>query len=219
VTEKIIRVLKERPLFFFKYVRTHLLFQRTRFLIRLLRMLKIYPESIQIGIGTRVQRLGCLLLEMPSSSIHVGKHGIIYENAKIEAYGEGKLQIGDFSVIGDARIYCRAKVQIGDRFLTSWNVLIQDYDPHPIDPRLRGKQVEGMCGFTNGIPEWAFPSDPVWIGDDVWLGANVTILKGVRIGSGSIVAANSVVSAGDYPARSLLAGAPAKIIKLIEAES
>jgi acetyltransferase-like isoleucine patch superfamily enzyme len=213
---KIFRVLKDRPLFFFQYVRTHLLFQRTRFLIRLARIIGIYPSSIQIGRGAKVQRLRCVRAERPHASVSIGAHSIIYENAQIEAYQNGKIEIGECSIIGDARIYSRSRIQVGARLLTSWNVLIQDYDPHPVDPALRRKQVEGMCGVSEGIPNWKFPSQPIIIGDDVWLGANVTILKGARIGSGCVVAAGSVVVEGDWPAKSVLAGAPAKVIKSIE---
>ncbi|MBK7629842.1 MAG: acyltransferase [Ignavibacteriales bacterium] len=41
---------------------------------------------------------------------------------------------------------------------------------------------------------------------------NATILKGVTIGDGAVIAAHSVVTK-DVPARSLVGGNPAKIIK------
>jgi maltose O-acetyltransferase len=52
----------------------------------------------------------------------------------------------------------------------------------------------------------------VIIEDHVWIGSNTFILPGVRIGKGSVVAANAVVTK-DVPARSIVAGVPAKIIK------
>jgi acetyltransferase-like isoleucine patch superfamily enzyme len=193
---KIFRVLNERPLFVFQYVRTHLLFQRTRFLIRFARAIGFYPRTIVISRQVRIQAFSSLKVEQPHALITIGQNGIIYENAKIEAYGNGEIEIGACAVIGDARIYSRSRVQIGDRFLSSWNVLIQDYDPHPIDPTLRGQQVEAMCGVSQGPQNWKFPTSPIVIGDDVWAGANVTILKGARIGSGCVIAAGSVVVEG-----------------------
>lgn len=210
---KIYRVLKERPLFFLQYVRTYWLFQRTRAVIAVARILGIYPKSIGIGRGTRVQRVRCLRAEQPRARISVGEYGIVYEHAKIEAYGEGRIHIGPCAVIGDARIYCRSSIRIGARFLSSWNVMIQDYDPHPIDPALRARQVEGICGRGPALTGWEFPSKSIEIGDDVWLGAGVTILKGVRIGNGCLVAAGSVVLEGDFPANSIIAGNPAKVVK------
>lgn len=58
----------------------------------------------------------------------------------------------------------------------------------------------------------ALIAKPVTIEDRVWCGANVTITKGVHIGKGAIVAAGAVVTK-DVPARALVAGVPAKIIR------
>ena len=55
-------------------------------------------------------------------------------------------------------------------------------------------------------------SKPVHIGNHVWIGRSAIILKGVTIGAGAIVGAGSVVTR-DVPARSLVAGNPAKVIK------
>lgn len=53
---------------------------------------------------------------------------------------------------------------------------------------------------------------PVDIGNGVWLGARSTILPGVTIGAGAIVAAGSVVN-HDVPPNTLVAGAPARVIR------
>jgi maltose O-acetyltransferase len=55
----------------------------------------------------------------------------------------------------------------------------------------------------------------VFIEDHVWIGSNTLILPGVRIGKGSVVAANAVVTK-DVPARSVVGGVPAKIIKHLD---
>ncbi|MDR3607107.1 MAG: acyltransferase [Oligoflexia bacterium] len=212
---RVTRVIKERPLFLFQYVRTVWLFQRTRTLIFALKLVGLYPEGIRIGERARIQRLRCLRTELPHARVSLGERSIVYEHARIESYGHGQIEIGPCSILGDIRISCRSRIKIGARFLSSWNVFIQDFDPHPIDPVLRRAQVEKMCGHGPGPENWEFPTAAVTIGDDVWLGANVTILKGARIGSGSIVAAGSVVVSGDWPERSILAGNPAKVVKTV----
>ena len=53
---------------------------------------------------------------------------------------------------------------------------------------------------------------PITIGRGSWLGEHVVVLPGVTIGEFAIVAANSVVSS-DVPARTIVAGAPAKPVK------
>jgi acetyltransferase-like isoleucine patch superfamily enzyme len=63
------------------------------------------------------------------------------------------------------------------------------------------------------IREQGYSSSPIIIGSDVWIGARVTILPGVNIGDGSVVAAGSIVNK-DVPAYTVVAGSPAKIIKL-----
>ena len=50
------------------------------------------------------------------------------------------------------------------------------------------------------------------IGNKVWIATNAMILPGVTIGDGAIIAAGTVVTK-DVPARSMVAGVPAKIIK------
>lgn len=51
------------------------------------------------------------------------------------------------------------------------------------------------------------------VGDDVWIGANAVILPNIKIGDGAVVAAGSVVTK-DVLAYSVVAGVPAKIIKM-----
>ena len=50
------------------------------------------------------------------------------------------------------------------------------------------------------------------IGRDVWVGANATLVDGVEIGDGAIVGAGAVVTR-DVPARAIVAGVPARLIK------
>ncbi|MFZ8758374.1 acyltransferase [Microbacterium sp. HMH0099] len=89
-------------------------------------------------------------------------------------------------------IFSEAKVSIGADCAISWDVCIVDTDYHDGLSRQR--------------------SAPVHIGDHVLIGARSTILKGVTIGNGAVVAAGSIVTR-NVPAFSMVAGAPAKIIR------
>ena len=57
-------------------------------------------------------------------------------------------------------------------------------------------------------------ASPIIIKDDVLIGAHATILASVTIGGGSIVAAIAIVT-NDVEPFSIVAGIPAKVIKMI----
>lgn len=54
---------------------------------------------------------------------------------------------------------------------------------------------------------------PTVVENDVWIGAGCRILAGVTIGTGAIVAAGAVVTK-DVPKGSIVAGVPAKVVKV-----
>lgn len=56
---------------------------------------------------------------------------------------------------------------------------------------------------------------PVIIEKDVWIGANCIITPGVTIGEGAVVGGGSVVTK-DVPKNAIVAGVPAKLIKMRE---
>ena len=57
------------------------------------------------------------------------------------------------------------------------------------------------------------------IGDGCLIGMSGTILNGARIGEGSIVAAGALIPEGkEFPPRSLIIGAPAKLVKEVSEE-
>ncbi len=56
-------------------------------------------------------------------------------------------------------------------------------------------------------------SRKIKIGSDVWIGANAVIQQGVEVGHGAIVANNAVVTK-DVPPYAIVAGIPAKIIRM-----
>jgi virginiamycin A acetyltransferase len=60
--------------------------------------------------------------------------------------------------------------------------------------------------------ELPFKGDTV-VGNDVWLGYESLVLPGVRIGHGAIVAARAVV-ASDVPPYAIVAGNPARVVKM-----
>lgn len=88
-----------------------------------------------------------------------------------------------------------------------------------------GVQVAPACGFypydhgiAPGVPMREQPlrsRGDIVIEDDVWIGYGVVLLSGVRIGAGAVVGAGSVVTA-DVPAGAIVAGVPARVIRMRE---
>jgi acetyltransferase-like isoleucine patch superfamily enzyme len=103
------------------------------------------------------------------------------------------IEIGDDTLLNRrSEIMCKRHVRIGSHCAISWDVTITDTDYH--------------------VLEGSETTLPVVIGDHVWIGSKATILKGVTIGRGAVVAAGAVVSK-DVPARALVAGVPARIVR------
>lgn len=94
-----------------------------------------------------------------------------------------------------------AIISIGKDCLIGYNFAIYDSDFHLVDPVLRRVETP--------VPQ------NVRIGDNVFIGSNVMILKGVTIGTNSVIAAGSIVTKS-FPENSVIAGNPARLIKLIE---
>lgn len=91
------------------------------------------------------------------------------------------------------------KVKIGDNVQIAPNVSIYTAG-HPLHPDSRNS------GYEYGIP--------ITIGDNVWIGGNSVILPGVNIGNNVVVGAASVVTK-DIPDNAVVAGNPARVVKLI----
>ena len=70
----------------------------------------------------------------------------------------------------------------------------------------------GAGAVLAGVVEPA-SATPVVVEDDVLIGANAVVLEGVRVGRGAVVAAGAVVTE-DVPENAVVAGCPARVIKL-----
>ena len=98
------------------------------------------------------------------------------------------------------------KVVIGNNVLIGSNVLITDHS--------HGHSNEKNIEMVPTKRE-LYSKGPVIIEDNVWIGENVSILPNVRIGHNSVIGANTVVTK-DVPAYSIVAGNPARILKIIK---
>lgn len=141
-----------------------------------------------------------------NGKITFGKLCEIHERCVLSCYSPAgstpaKLTIGGrTSVWYGTVISARHEISIGSNCAISWNCTILDNDMHELQ-WLPGDERPAKGNYVR-------------IADHVWIGANSIILKGVTIGENAVVAAGSIVTR-DVPPNTLVAGAPAKIVKQI----
>ena len=165
-------------------------------------------------VGPRFQssRGTVLRNEGRREQVRIGSHVTLLDD-ELRCYQDGRIVIGDFVWVSlRAQIISVASVEIGSYCIFGRDVYISDSNEHPIDPNVRREQTHRF--LMNGtLPDRsAAASAPVRIGDGVWVGERAIILKGVTVGRDSVIAAGSVVTR-DVPARSVVAGNPARIVK------
>ncbi len=136
----------------------------------------------------------CYLMMARESTLKVNGIFTIKGGSKIYIKKNAKLILGSGYITGDAIISCAKKIEIGRNVVIAARTCIRDHDAHTIKSSAHQK------------------TSPVKIGNKVWIGTNATILKGVTIGDGAIIAAGAVVTK-DVPAKTIVAGIPAKCIR------
>lgn len=146
--------------------------------------------------GERLIRIGAGTLIGPHVTMAAGMH----PDEPLEVPGGVVITIGERCMIGrGASIVGRCGIYIGNDVTTGPNVYITDHNHSYDDLHIPiGKQ-------------WP-TEEAVHIGDGSWLATGVVVLPGARIGRHVTVAAGSVVR-GDIPDHSVIAGAPAKVVR------
>lgn len=148
----------------------------------------------RLGIGTNcVKRNGrSTILRMDAKSSFKAINSFISYGADIVLFEGASFEMGRSFINSDARIRVHKSIRIGDECAISHGFVAMDGNAHSIDGKRTVASVE--------------------IGNHVWIGTGVTVLPGVCIGEGAVVAAGAVVTK-DVPARCLVAGVPARVIR------
>lgn len=141
----------------------------------------------------------------------LGNRVRVYNQTAFSIEPDGRLMIGEDSVLAGASIWCAADIRIGRRVLLSYNVIVADCDFHPRDPVARRADAVAIAPSGDRSARPPLFTKPVIIGDEVTVGIAAIVLKGVSIGQGATIAAGAVVTS-DVPAGAHVAGNPARLV-------
>lgn len=128
------------------------------------------------------------------ASLVINGYFKVYNGSDVRVVQNGILTLNGGFCNDGTQIYCGKKITIGKGCAIARDVIIRDHDAHY------------LCDGIHDVAK------EIYIGDHVWIGTRAIILKGVNIGNGAIVAAGAVVTK-NVPAKCLVAGVPAKVIR------
>uniref|UniRef100_UPI002ECFB276 2,3,4,5-tetrahydropyridine-2,6-dicarboxylate N-acetyltransferase n=1 Tax=Tepidibacter aestuarii TaxID=2925782 RepID=UPI002ECFB276 len=146
-------------------------------------------------------------MEFDRRNSAIPMYNYLYEEARIEpgAVIRDMVSIGKNAVIMMGAVL-NIGAEIGEGTMIDMNAVVGARGTI-------GKNVHlGAGAVVAGVLEPP-SATPVIIGDDVVIGANAVILEGVKIGKEAVVAAGAVVTS-DVPEGAVVAGSPAKIVKM-----
>jgi acetyltransferase-like isoleucine patch superfamily enzyme len=136
-------------------------------------------------------------------TIRFGRFVWIGDGSKIRCH-EGEVEVGRKTVIGqECTFSAYQRVRIGEQCVIADRAMFIDFD-HGVVEVERPIRVQGI-----------YKRD-VEVGSNVWIGYGACILRGVRVGDNSVIGTNSVVTK-DVPANAVVAGVPARIVRMREA--
>jgi acetyltransferase-like isoleucine patch superfamily enzyme len=139
----------------------------------------------------------------PDAHVSFGRFVWIGDGTKVRCH-EGTVEIGEKTVIGqECTISAYRRVRIGEQCVIADRAMFIDFD-------------HGVVEVERAIRKQGIYMREVVVGSNVWIGYGACILRGVRVGDNSIIGTNSVVTK-DVPANSVVAGIPARIIRMREA--
>jgi acetyltransferase-like isoleucine patch superfamily enzyme len=125
----------------------------------------------------------------------------------------GRLVRGPGLVLdSDVRVVAAAPVRLGRDVYVGRGCQLVAYAGLTVGDRCRFGERVSVHDEDHAPGGHGYLVTPVAIGDDVWLGAGAVVLRGSTIGDGAVVAAGAVVR-GHVPARSVVGGVPARVLR------
>jgi acetyltransferase-like isoleucine patch superfamily enzyme len=167
---------------------------------------------LKLRFGGRLQTDGlCFIcpgvkLEIgPEATLRIGRWAWLGHGCKVRVH-EGEVSIGAKTVIGqECTISAFQQVSIGRECIIADRVMLIDFD-------------HGVTEVERPIRTQGIYKRDVRVGHNVWIGYGACILRGVSVGDNSIIGTNSVLTR-TIPENAVVAGVPAKVIRMRDAPS
>jgi len=135
--------------------------------------------------------------------IRFGRFAWIGDGTKIRCH-EGVVEIGAKTVFGqECTISAYQRVSFGEQCVIADRAMFIDFD-------------HGVVDVERPIRQQGIYKRDVVIGSNVWIGYGACVLRGVTIGDNAIIGTNAVVTR-DVPANAVVAGVPAKVLRMRDA--
>jgi acetyltransferase-like isoleucine patch superfamily enzyme len=175
------------------------------------------PQNVSVEESAYLETSYSFLLyrsELPEG-VRIGRGSTTYKGTMFDVGPQGRVRIGDYSLIHGVQFICDSQIEVGNYALISWNVVFMDTYGVSLDPAKRRKQLKALASESHRRMPRGAAAKPISIGHNVWIGFDCVVLPGVTIGEGSVVGARSVVTE-DVPPFTIVAGNPARVIRNLE---
>jgi acetyltransferase-like isoleucine patch superfamily enzyme len=137
------------------------------------------------------------------ATVHLGRWSWIGHGSKIRAH-EGEVRIGAKTVLGqECTISSFQHVSIGRECIVADRVMLIDFD-------------HGVVEVERPVRAQGIYKRDVRVGNNVWVGYGACFLRGVTVGDNTVVGTYAVVNR-DVPDNAVVAGVPARILRMREA--
>ena len=149
-----------------------------------------FGRDLEIEIGRR-------------GTVRFGRFVWVGDGTKIRCH-EGVVEIGAKTVIGqECTISAYRRVRIGEQCVIADRAMFIDFD-------------HGVVEVDRPIRLQGIYMRDVAVGSNVWVGYGACVLRGVNVGDNAILGTSTVVTR-DIPANAVVAGVPARILRMRDA--
>jgi acetyltransferase-like isoleucine patch superfamily enzyme len=176
-------------------------FQYARLIVRLLRRryLTSYGRRLKLD-GLCFIGPGVVLEIGKTAEVSLGRWCWIGHGTKIRCH-EGRVSIGAKTVMGqECTISAFQNISIGRECVIADRVMLIDFD-------------HGVVEVERPIRHQGIYKRDTRVGNNVWIGYGACILRGVTVGDNAIIGTSAVVTK-DVPPNAVVAGVPAKVIRM-----